>query len=143
RACPPAGQRLRLVTAGKECELLRVRFPDLCQALSGDGQRLVPFNLTEFSGAARAAAQKRLLQAGRTVMLQDAGAAFAAELAAIDRMVLVAVDVTDLAVTDVHVDAAAARAHIAGRLGDPVRNVRRGLHPIVFVGGPRIREWLL
>jgi hypothetical protein len=60
-------------------------------------------------------------------MLHDAGAALAADHAAIDRMVLVAVDVADLAILDVHIDAAAAGAHVAGRLGDCVTNrLRQG-----------------
>ena len=49
-------------------------------------------------------------------MLHDAGRALGAQHAAIDRVVAVALDVADLAVLDVDVDAAAAGAHIAGGL---------------------------
>ena len=71
-------------------------------------------------------------------MLHDAGAALAAQHAAIDRMVLVAVDVADLAVLDVDVDAAAAGAHVAGGLGDAVGDVRRGIDAITLVGRARV-----
>jgi hypothetical protein len=53
-------------------------------------------------------------------MLHDAGRALGAEHALIDRMIAVALDVTDLAVLDVHIDAATAGAHIAGRFSDLV-----------------------
>ena len=101
-------------------------------------KRFLPLDLAELARAARTAAQQRLLQPRRAVMLHDAGAALAAQHAAIDRMILVAVDVADLAVLDVHVDAAAAGAHVAGGLGDAVGDAWRGVDAVAFVGRARI-----
>ena len=96
---------------------------DADEPLGRDRKRLLPLDLAELARAARADAQQRLLQPRRAVVLHDAGAALAADHAAIDRMVLVALDVADLAVLDVDVDAAAAGAHVAGGLGDAVGDV--------------------
>ncbi len=70
----------------------------LREPLRRDRKRLLPFDLAELAGAALAHPQQRLPQPRRAVMLHDAGAALAAEHAAIDRMVAVALDVADLAV---------------------------------------------
>jgi hypothetical protein len=134
---------LRLVAAGEEGELLRVGPADVPEALGGDGERFLPFDLAKLAGAPRSAAQHGLSQPRRAVMLHDAGAALAAEHAAIDRVVLVAADVADLAVAYVHVDAAAAGAHVAGRLGDPVGDMRRGLDPVRLGGSMRMFKGLL
>src|SRR5690606_414958 len=51
-----------------------------------------------------------------------------AEDALVDRVVAVALDIADAALLQMHVDAAAAGAHIAGGPPDLVRDAWRGLH---------------
>ena len=53
-------------------------------------------------------------------MLHDAGRTFRAQNTAIDRVIRIAFDITDLPVLDMDIDPAAASAHIAGRLFDLV-----------------------
>ncbi len=110
----PAGQRLALVAAGKEGELLRIARSRLLEPARRGFQRLVPGNFREFAGAARANPFQRRAQPRRRTVRHDAGRALAADHAAVDRMIAIAVDVADAAVLQVHADAAAARAHIAG-----------------------------
>src|SRR5690606_23771077 len=98
----------------EEGELFRIRPPYVRKPRRGDFERLVPFDLPKLARAARAAPEQRLPQPRRAVMLHDAGTALAADHAPVHRMVLVAVDVADLAVLDVHVDSAPAGAHVAG-----------------------------
>jgi hypothetical protein len=54
---PPAGQRLRLIAAGEEGQLIGIAFADRRQPAGGDAQRLVPFDFAEFALAALAHAQ--------------------------------------------------------------------------------------
>ena len=77
-------------------------------------QRLVPGDLLELAGAARADALQRRAQPRRRRMRHDAGRALAADHALVDRVVAVAVDVADPAVLQMDPDAAAAGAHVAG-----------------------------
>ena len=122
---PPAGEGLALVAAGEEGELLRVLVAQGRQPVGGDAERLVPADLLELARAARAGAAQRRAQARGREVLHDAGGALGAEDAAVDRVVAVALDVAHLAAGQVHVDAAAAGAHVARRLADLVR-ARRG-----------------
>jgi hypothetical protein len=57
-------------------------------------------------------------------VLHDAGTTFAANHAAIDRMVAIALDVTDLTVRNVDVDPAPAGAHVTRGLADFVGDRR-------------------
>ena len=124
---PPAGQRLALVAAGEEGELPGVGPAHLAQPLRGERQRLVPGDLLELARAARAHAQQRRPQARRRIVLHDAGRALAAQHALVHGMVAVALDVADLAVLQVHANAAAAGAHVAGGGLDLVgRRLRQG-----------------
>ncbi len=140
---PPAGQRLRLVAAGEEGEPLGIGRADVPQPLRRQSQRLVPFDLAEFARAARSRAQQGLAQAGRAQVLHDAGAALAADDPAVDRVVAVAGDVTDLAILDVDVDAAAAGAHVAGGAVNRVGDDGRGFHAIGFRGRAGVGEGTL
>ena len=121
---PEAGQRLRLVAAGEEGELLGVGLAHAVEPADRDAERLVPRNLLEFARAARTDALQRRIEPGRRVVLHDAGRTLGAQHAAIDGMVAVALDVADLAVLDMDVDAAAAGAHIACGLAHFVRDGR-------------------
>ena len=56
---PPAGQRLRLVAAGEERELVRIALADVAEPFGRERERFVPFDLAEFAGAALADAQQR------------------------------------------------------------------------------------
>lgn len=53
-------------------------------------------------------------------MLHDAGRAFRAKYAAINRMIRVAFDITHLSIFNMDINSAAAGAHITGRLFDLV-----------------------
>ena len=70
---------------------------------------------------------QRLLELGRRGLLHDAGGALAADHAAVDRVIAVALDVADAAVLEMHFDPAAAGAHVTGRtlhfVGDPGRSI--------------------
>ena len=76
---PQAGQRLALVAAGEEGELLGVGRADRRQPGDGERQRLVPGDLLELARAALADAQQRRAQPGRRLVLHDAGGALAAD----------------------------------------------------------------
>src|SRR3546814_15764353 len=69
RQRPPAGQRLRLVAAGEERELVQVALADRRQPVGGDLQRLVPLDFSELALAAFAHAQQGLFQPRRRVVL--------------------------------------------------------------------------
>ena len=127
---PQAGQRLALVAAGEEGELLRVARPHRRQPGDRERQRLVPADLLEPALAALADAEQRRAQPRRGEMVHDPGGALAADHAAIDRVVGVAVDVADPAVHQVHPDAAAAGAHVAGGRHHLVGDRRRGVDPL-------------
>ena len=129
---PPACQRLALVAAGEEGELFRIGFADIAEPFGRERERFLPFDLDEFALAALADALQRLAQARRRIVLHDAGRALAAQDALVDRMVLVALDVADLAVLHVHLDAAAAGAHVTGRVFHLVGDFRRKLDHGVF-----------
>ena len=115
-----AGERLHLVAAGEQRELLRVGGSDLLQALGQHLEREVPADRLELAGAAFAAllAQQRLGESRRRDLLHDPRGALRADHALVDRVGGVAVDVAHLravlALPKVHADAAAARAHVAG-----------------------------
>jgi hypothetical protein len=70
--------------------------------------------------------EQRPGQPRRRLLLHDPRRSLGADHAAVDRMVRVAVDVAQLAVAQVHADAAAARAHVAGGRLDLVHRVGRG-----------------
>ena len=132
---PPSRERLALVAAGEEGELLGIGAAHLAQPLGGKAQGLLPGDLLEVAGAALAHAQQRALQAGWRVVLHDAGRALAAQHALVDGMVAVALDVADLAVLEEHADAAAAGAHVAGGGLDLVGRVDRQVRVDVGLGG--------
>ena len=136
---PPAGERLALVAPGKQRQLARLRGADVAEPLGGQAQRLLPLDLAEIAGAAFAGAQQRLGQAGRGVVVHDAGRALAAQHAVVHRVVGVALDVADAAVLQVDPDAAAAGAHVAGgglhAVGDRRRRVDV-LHRTRVTAGP-------
>ena len=119
---PETRERLRLVPPGKEGEPLGVVAPHRVEPLGRQRKRLLPGDFPEFAGTPRPGPQQRRLEPRRRVMLHDAGRALRAQNAAIDRVIPVALDVADPAVLEMHVDAATARAHIAGRLSDLVAN---------------------
>ena len=126
----PAGQRLALVTAGEKRELARVAGAHILEPAGRGFQRFVPADLGELAGAARPDALHRRAQPRWRGMRHDAGGTLAADHAAVDWVVAVAVDVADAAVLQMDPDAAAAGAHVAGGCLDLVggrhgqRNVR-------------------
>ncbi len=138
--CPPARQRLRLVAPGEEGKTLRIGGADVCQSRRRYRECLFPFDLAEISDATLADAKQRLAQARRAVVLHDPGGALAADHAAIHRVALVTLDVADLSVGDMHVDAAAAGAHVAGGLLHLVGDERRGVDAVALDRCTRIRK---
>ena len=128
--CPPAGEALALIAARKEGELFRCRVAQGFEPRNGCFERFVPGNLFELARTAGANTLQRRAQAGGRGVLHDARRALCTQNAAIDRVVPVAFDVGDLFRTigglfHVHVDAAAAGAHVASGLADFVRDLRR------------------
>ena len=124
---PPAGERLALVAAGEKGELLGRGGADRRKPGGGEGEGLLPGDLLEFARAARSLAPERAAEPRRREMLHDPRRALGAEHAAVDRVVPVALDIGDLSVAQMHVDAAAAGAHVAGGLADLVGDLRRGV----------------
>ena len=53
-ARPPAGQRLRLITAGEKREFLGIGFADFAEPTGCDIEGFVPFDLGELARTARA-----------------------------------------------------------------------------------------
>ena len=125
-----AGEGLHLVAPGEQGELLRVGGADLGQALGQQGESLLPADGLEFSAAALRArlAQQGACEARRRILLHDAAGALGADHALVQRMLGIAVDVADLAVHQVHADAAAAGAHVARGLLHLAHRLRGGLH---------------
>ena len=115
-----AGQRLHLVAPGEQRELLRVGGADVAQPLFEHREGLVPVDRLELAGAALGAglAPQRLRQPRRRVLLHDARRTLGADHALVQRVLGVALDVAHLAVAQVHADAAAAGAHVAGGVAD-------------------------
>src|SRR5207302_6685618 len=95
-------------------ELARVAATHVLEPAGRGFQRFVPADLGEFAGAARPDALHRRAKPRRRRMRHDAGGALAADHPAVDRVIAVAVDVADAAILQVHPDAAAAGAHVAG-----------------------------
>src|SRR5438105_2758753 len=124
---PISRQRLALIPPGEKGELLRVGGADRRQPLDCGCDRLVPFDLAELPGASLADTLERFLELRRRGLLHDAGGALAADHAAVNGMVPVALDVADRTVLQMHFDPAAARAHVTGRalhfVGDPRRSI--------------------
>ncbi len=120
-----ARQRLHLVAPGEERKLLRIGGADAAQAFGEGGEGLLPLDLLEIAGAALGALAplERLGQPRRRVLLHDARRALGADHALVQRVVGVAVDVADLAVAQVHANAAAAGAHVAGGVAGLVGRV--------------------
>ena len=125
--CPPSGQGLRLVPAGEEGQFLRVRFADRGKPVGGDAKGFVPAYFLELAGAARADAFHRGAKTRRRIMLHDTGRPLGTEHALIHRMIAVAFDIADLAVTKMNIDAAATGTHVAGRLPDLVTDMGGGV----------------
>ncbi len=138
-----AGQGLHLVAAGEEGELLRVGGAQVLEARLQRAEGLFPGDFLELAVAALGAglAPQRLGQARRRILLHDAGRTLGADHALVQRVLRVAFDVTDLAIAQVHPDAAAAGTHIAsgvaGLVGGPSQRrgfwivQRDGCHPLI------------
>ncbi len=124
---PKSGQCLALVAAGEKGELFRVGGSNRRQPFDRRRNRLVPLDLAKLARAALADAPQGLAQLCRRVLLHDARGAFAADHAAVDRMIAIALDVADAAVLQMDFDAAAAGAHVAGRVFDLVGHLGRGV----------------
>ena len=128
-----AGQRLHLVAAGEQGKLLGVGRTDLAQAFLHDRERLVPADRLELAGTALGArlAPQRPRQPRRRILLHDPRSTLGADHALVQRMLGIALDVADFAVFQMHADAAAASAHIAGGVpgfGDCGRTFEGGIH---------------
>lgn len=73
-------------------------------------------------------------------MLHDPGTSFAADHALIDGMIAIPSDIADLALCEMHVDAATACAHIASGLAHLIADVGRRLNTVTFVRGSGIGQ---
>src|SRR3546814_8810662 len=97
------------------------------QPVRRQSQGLFPLDFLELAAAPFADAQQGLAEPGRRVVLHDAGRALGTEHALVHRMVGIALQIADLAVLEVDVDAAAAGAHVARGLLDFAGNFRGGV----------------
>ena len=122
---PIASERLRLVAPGEKGQLLWRFMAQGGKPVGRDLQRLFPADLLKLARPTRANTFHRIAQTGRGVVLHDPGRALGAEHAAVHRVVAVAFDIGDLALFHMHVDAAAAGAHVAGGAADLVRDLGR------------------
>ena len=122
---PPTGQRLRLVAPGEKGKFFGGGFAQGGHPCGGGFQRLVPTDLFELPRPAGADPAQGRAQPRGGGDLHDPGRALGAKHALVDRVVAVALDIGDAARLQVHIDAAAAGAHVAGRLGDAVARFRR------------------
>ena len=95
---PITGQRLALIASGEKGELFRVGGADRRQPLDRGRDRLLPFDLAELAGAALADPLERLFELRRRDLLHDPGCALAADHAAVDGVVPVALDVANGAI---------------------------------------------
>jgi len=112
-----ARQRLHLVAAREERELFGVGCPEMREALFDRLEGHVPRNGLELRFAAfRAAlAHERLREARRGILLHDPRRTLRADHPLVQRVFRVAVDIADFPVSQMHANAATARAHVAGR----------------------------
>ena len=133
---PIAGKALRLIASGEERQLLGRLGPQRGQPIGRQRQRLVPADFLELARSARSGPAQRGAQAGGGIVLHDPGAALGTQDALVDRVIAVALDIGDLALLHMHVNAAAARAHVAGRLADLVRHGRAEIEI-----GLAVRHW--
>jgi hypothetical protein len=119
---PQAGERLHLVAPGEERQALRIGAADVAQARGEHRQCIVPADGVEDARASLGAraANHGVLQLGRRVLLHDAGAALGTQHALVHRMIRIALDESHFAVLHGDLDAAAAGAHVAGGVFDPV-----------------------
>ena len=113
-----AGERLHLVAAGEEARISSDRSRGFSLRRSSSmRERLVPGDGLELAGAALGAGLARsgcVSRAGEYCFMMPERA-LGADHALVERMLRVAVDVAHLcAVAQMHADAAAARAHVAG-----------------------------
>ena len=115
-----AGERLRLVAACEDGKPVRISRPDRGETLGGDSERFLPLDLLEFARATRAHALERLAQASRGQHVHDPGRAFATQHTAVHGVVAIALDIAELAILQMNLDAAAAGAHVARRICSPV-----------------------
>ena len=128
---PITGQRLALVAAGKEGKLFGVGGADRRQPFDRGRDRLVPLDLAELARAALADALQRFAQLCRRVLLHDARGTLAADHAAIDRVMAIALNVPDPAILQMDFDPAAAGAHITGGVFDLVGYFWRGVDDLL------------
>ena len=124
---PVAREALRLIAPGEEGEFGGIGLADRFQPVAGDLKRLIPADLLELARASGADAFEGCAQARGRVNLHDPRRALGAEHALVHRVIAIALDIRDLAILHVHVDAAAAGAHVAGGLAHLVGNVGRSV----------------
>ena len=122
--CKHGCERLRLVAACKEGQLFRMLVADGFQQAGRDLQGFVPRNSLKLTRPAGADTLHGVGQAGRGIDLHDACGSFGAEHPLVDRMIFVAFDIGNFAFLHMHIDPAAAGAHVAGRFAHLVRDVR-------------------
>ncbi len=122
---PQAGERLHLVTPGKETELGRIGGTDILQPIRQDVERLLPGNrfVNAFATLGARLPHQRLGQLGGGVLLHDPRRSLGAQHALVGGMVAVALDEADLVVLQRDLDAAAAGAHVARGVLDFLRVV--------------------
>ena len=120
---PEAGEGLGLIPPGEESQLFRGGIADRFKPCGGLLKRLIPADFLKLPRPTRPRPAQRVTQPRRRVDLHDPRRAFGTEHALVDRVIAVAFDVGDLTVLQMHIDPAAAGAHVAGGLFDLVRDM--------------------
>jgi hypothetical protein len=116
---------LGLIAAGEKGELARVGASHVTQPFGGEPQRLVPRDFLELTFASLAGPEQRSPKPRRRKVLHDS---LPADDTAVHGMVAVPLDVGDAPILDVHVNAAAAGAHVACLGLDLVGKVGAQIH---------------
>ncbi len=124
---PPACHGLGLVTTREKRKLFGVFLANRVQEAGGNFKRLFPRDILELAFATLADPLHRIAQARGGIMLHNASGTFGAKHTLIDRVVLVAFDILDLAVLHVDIDPATAGTHITCGAADLVADNWRGV----------------
>ena len=116
------GERLRLIPARKEDELIGIGLADTAQPIGRNRQSLVPADLGKLARATRPDSLQWRTKPSRRQDVHDPGRSLGAQHPAIDRVISVALDVAKCAVPQMDLNAAATGAHVARGIRNLITN---------------------
>ena len=114
------GERLHLIAAGEQREFFRIGRADFFEAFFQNSEGLIPTDFLKIIRTALAArlAPQGLGQTPGRILLHDAGRALRTDHTLIKGMIGIALNVTDFAVAQMHIDATTACTHVTGGVLD-------------------------